>query len=216
MTIINGNMERARLKRESSYLIDDKTRARIYINGSPYKNYDEKEKYVAYRLSFLSPTDDSELYFVLRTLFSIDWFANEYQQEVEAEMIEEIYSIRYMFFESFKELSSDDINDYIKVTGGDILLHWASKLSFDIDCSLATACEMLLSNLGLILPVGDERLIRQAWNEFEGSDYSQDCNSMFDQEYYEYNSSFYCNGRYLVPDWWEQYQSYLCKLLPEE
>lgn len=210
MTIISGNVERARLIRESSFKrVSDSQRASIFRNGSTYKNYGDDEKYIAYKLNFLSPTDDSELYFVLETLFNIDWHATDYQLQIEENMVEEIFSERRMFFNR-----AHDSNEFIKVTGGDILIYWAKKLAFDINCSVATACEMLLDNLGLPLPIDDERPIYRAWAEFELSDCMPEMVTMFDQEYYDFNSSFYSHGRYLVPDWWEQYQSYLVKLVP--
>ena len=210
MTIIDGNAERARLIRESTFKrVSDSQRASIFRNGSTYKNYGDDEKYIAYKLNFLSPTDDSELYFVLETLFNIDWHATDYQLQIEENMVEEIFSERRMFFNKVH-----DSNEFIKVTGGDILIYWAKKLAFDINCSVATACEMLLDNLGLPLPLDDERPIYRAWAEFELSDCMPDMVTMFDQEYYDYNSGFYSHGRYLVPDWWEQYQSYLVKLVP--
>lgn len=210
MTIISGNAERARLIRESSFKrVSDSQRASIFRNGSTYKDLTEEQKYIAYKLNFLSPTDDSELYFVLETLFNIDWNATDYQLQIEENMVEEIFSERRMFFNRVQ-----DSNEFIRVTGGDILIYWAKKLAFDIVCSVATACEMLLDNLGLGLPIDDERYIYQVWGEFELSDCMPNMVTMFDQEYYEFNASFYSNGRYLVPDWWDQYQSYLVKLVP--
>ena len=68
MTIISGNAERARLIRESSFKrVSDSQRASIFRNGSTYRDLTEEQKYIAYKLNFLSPTDDSELYFVLET-----------------------------------------------------------------------------------------------------------------------------------------------------
>ena len=125
-----------------------------------------EERYKLYKLSFLSPTDDNELYFVLETLFGIDWDASEYQLSVEENMVEEIISEQVRFY---------DNPDNIGVTAGDIVVYFAKKLGYETETSVATSCELLLRNIGLCIPIAREDIIEEAWREFEKSDELPDC-----------------------------------------
>lgn len=208
--IFAGDIERARLKRElSSFKVSDREKMRIYKNGSIYSELTLEEKYKLYKLSFLSPTDDNELYFVLKTLLGIDWDASEYQLEIEENMVEEIISEQVAFY--------GDNPDKIGVTAGDIVIYFGKRLGYETETSVAKSCEILLGNIGLVLPVQKEDSIEEIWRYFEKSDENPDCLCMFDPEYYNWNSSYYNGrtGRYLVPDWWEQFQVYLGILVPE-
>lgn len=199
------DIERARLKRESSSKLNTEQRIHMFKNGSPYKQYSMEEKYIYYKLSFLSPFDN-ELYFVLETLLKHSWTPLDGQVSLEENMINDIYSERMKFF-------GDECE--IVTTAGDILLYFAEKIAFNTETSVATSCELLLKNIGIILPARSEQEVLEAWSRVEYSDILPEQYTLFDQEYYDWNSSYYCDGQYCVPSWWEQYQYYLSVLIPE-
>lgn len=202
------NIERARLERESFSHISDDDRISIYKNGSSYKDYTMDEKYILYVLNFLSRTEDNELYFILETLLQYPWTPTDEQAQIEENMINDIALKKIKFYGSLDECN------YI-TTAGDIILYFAKKIAYNTETSVASSCELLLRNMGIIMPADNQRDITDAWDEVALSDILDGQSTMFDQEFYDYNCSYGTTRGVCVPDWWEQYQYYLMVLIPE-
>lgn len=200
--------ERARLKRESSQLHSNRYMADVYRNGSLYQKLSLQERYIPFRLRFLHPKLDNELYNVLEVMLRIPWDPDDYQTLVEENMIVDICDLHDIF-------TGNENAGVIDVTYGDIVIYFAEFLAYHAEMSIATACEMLLKNLGLGLPVDNEQDIIDACNNFGKSDEFPDQVTMFDQEMYDFNSSFRVSDtHYAIPSWLEQADYYLGILIP--
>lgn len=208
---IGKDTERTRLKRESSLKFSNKYMADVYRNSSLYKDQSLLEQYIPFRLRFLHPKLDNELYFVLSTMLKIPWRYTDYQSLIEENMIIDLIDLHDSF--TGKENAGT-----LDITFGDIVIYFAEFFAYHAQMSVATACELLLKNLGLIMPIDNEDTIVETCIAFGKSDCEPDHITMFDTEMYEWNSSYFNSraGSYCVPSWLEQADYYLSILVPSE
>jgi len=205
-------IEKARLDREKhigSWAlrtgIDD---VQLYNEGESYETWTYHDKYIAYKLNRISRKYDHETYQEMVYLYNIKFYPNEYQLEIDETCFENIKREHRLFAEGYFD------PEKLPLTAGDVVMYFAERLSDDADMSVATAIDILLGNIGVIYE--DKEASEEAIASFLRSNDSPHERSMFDREYYDYNSSFWTGHNYCVPSWEDQYEAYLCKLFPLE
>lgn len=206
-------VEKARLDRESSLKRWEERNGisskQIYNEGVPYERLSNRDKYVMYKLNPISKVYDGDTYNTMKYIYSIVFHPSEYQLDAEESMFEDIWRDHRFFSDEYFD------DNELKLTVGDVIMYFAEKLSWDADMSLTSAVELLLGRLGVIYNDSDQ--IDECINDFIKSDEDPNClHLLFGPELYDYNSQFYCNERYLVPSWLEQYNYFICCLIPEE
>lgn len=200
--MMNKLLELKRLEREE--LISKTIFPGIFTETESYKKLSNEEKCIEYSLMFIDFEVDMDLYDTLKKLYKIEWHPSAYQCAVEDKMISEIHSKR----ENFDTNSS-------QIYAGDIVLYFANYISKHVhNISMASACEILLINIGVYPDPGDKILFRKAWNAVSKSDELPNKVSMFDQEYYDICSVQSNCGDYFIPTWDNQCKDYICKLNP--
>lgn len=200
------NKDKELMRREHEEVIGNSIYPDIFKESDQYNHLTLIEKWREYSLAFINKKFDKDMYDILQTLHQIVWYPSAYQMSVEEELVNEISDEKSRFF---------DI-PFATITAADVITYFACEIAINVGktISMASACEILLRNLGVYPNPGDDYIIKKAWNDFCRSNELPFKTTIFDQSYYDICSNVHIDGTYNIPSWTEQCKMYASILYP--
>lgn len=200
------NKDKELMRREHEEIISSSIYPDIFLESDQYSNLTLVEKWREYSLAFINKKFDKELYDILQILHQIVWHPSSYQVSTDEELVNDISEEKSKFF---------DI-PFATITAADIITYFACEIVANVGkaISTASACEILLRNLGVYPNPGDDYIIKKAWNDFCRSNELPFKTTIFDQSYYDICCTVYVDGTYNIPSWKDQCKMYASILYP--